>query len=671
MTVTATNSSRLADQFHKPDLPIYPFRDRIIDSVLSNDVTILSSETGSGKSTQVPQFLLAAKHRFKRSRDSLASGFKICVTQPRRVAAISLAKRVSSEVGEEKTGGTVGYRVRFEESVSNSTSICYMTDGMLVRDAVRDQGGFKSYTVIVLDEVHERSLHTDILLGLVSEAARKRDGSLKIVIMSATLSIESFSNYCKSRQLSVGTVTVPGRTFPVSIWYTQDVEHDYVDASVCTVLQVNEDYKNVDGDILVFLPGQDDIESVSSSLVARKKFIDQTHQRQLVVVHLYAALPVEKQEIAFDRVPEKTHRKVILATNIAETSLTIPGVKFVIDCGLVKTKTIINSQLEVLRITPASRATVTQRTGRAGRESAGGQCFRLYRERDFELLSSESSPEILRSELSTALLQITSMGIIGPSPALFPSLTDFPFIDKPSSDSVSRSENILRRIGAIDACTRITEDGRKISAFPVHPLLGRLIINSPEFGCVKEILSLVALMSVDNLWMHKKKPSTSNISGDHIHVLHVFEQLRNITDHTERHLVAKRHGFNMSAYSKAVKIESQLKRIFQIQFPGSAINVLPNDSVECMQKLLAKSLWVNCAKLVKRNGLVAQYETIDKIECYIHPSSCLFALKEPPQCVVFTDIIQTTKNYMQTVTPIEGQWLIDLVPTYFRVATSN
>ncbi|TEB18429.1 hydrolase, partial [Perkinsus sp. BL_2016] len=238
-----------------------------------------------------------------------------------------------------------------------------------VREAVLDKGSFDKYSVVILDEVHERSLHTDILLGLLSEAIKKRRTTmnpLKVVVMSATLVIESFKKFFSSQSISANLISVPGRTHPVSLWYTESVEHDYVDASVCTITQINEDEKHKDGDILVFLPGQEDIESVSVSLVARQKHHDSG--RQLVVVHLYAALSNEAQTLAFDPVPVGTHRKVILATNIAETSLTIPGVRYVIDCGLVKMKSVIGSQLEELRIVPASKATVIQRAGRAGRE---------------------------------------------------------------------------------------------------------------------------------------------------------------------------------------------------------------------------------------------------------------------------------------------------------------
>ena len=639
-------------------LPVTEYKEKIVASVLSNDVTLVSSETGSGKSTQIPQFLFEARSRFKRARDEDKRLFKLCVTQPRRVAAISLANRVSFEMGEKSTGHSVGYRVRFEESCTERTPIMFLTDGMLVREAVLDKGAFSRYSIVVLDEVHERSLHTDLLLGLLSEAIKKRRNStnpLKVVIMSATLVIESFRKFFSSLSITCNLISVPGRTFPVSLWYTPSVETDYVEASVCTILQIDEDEASRDGDILVFLPGQDDIEAVSASLVARSQ-----HKRELVVVHLYAALSNEAQAMAFNPVPSKTHRKVILATNIAETSLTIPGVRYVIDCGLVKMKSVVGSQLEVLRIVPASKATVTQRTGRAGRE-APGQCFRLYREADFEKLADQTPPEIVRCEMSSALLQISAMGLVG-AECLFPSLSAFPFIDKPSESAISTAELALKRIGAIDSGKKsVTEYGRKLASFPLSPLLAHLVMTSSEFACGTEILALASLLSVDNLWRSGKQKKTSSF-GDHWNLVQLFNQMKTAESNEERINIAKNNGLNVSAYSKASKIFSQLEKIARGFFTVQSCDSNPDPFLKC----LTKALWMNVAKLVKQVGVVGHYQTLDKVECFVHPGSLVFGLKEPPKCLIFTEIVQTSKNYLRAVSPIEGTWLMDLVPAYFK-----
>jgi len=650
------------------ELPVVRCKERIVESVLQHDITLISSETGSGKSTQIPQFLFEARHRFKRQReDSKQQYFRLCITQPRRVAAISLSNRVSSEMGENSSGGTVGYRVRFDEACSDSTSIMFLTDGMLVREAVLDKASFSKYSVVVLDEVHERSLHTDILLGLLTEAVKKRRSTanpLRVVIMSATLTIESFRQFFVQSSISNNYISIPGRAFPVSIWYTQSVEHDYVEASVCTILQVNEDEAKKDGDILVFLPGQDDIEAVSSSLVARKNI----KGRELVVIHLYAALSNEAQAAAFSPVPTVSHRKVILATNIAETSLTIPDVRYVIDCGLVKMKSMINAQLEVLRIVPASQAAVTQRTGRAGRE-APGQCFRLYREDDFDKLSKQTPPEIVRCELSSALLQISAMGLVG-SKCLFPSLSQFPLIDKPHEAGVSRAELLLKRIGAIESATKsVTEYGRKLAAFPLNPQLAHLIMTASETGCAQEAIVLAAMLSVDNLWRSsqgsKSTRGAASASGDHWQLIQVFNQMRNTDSHEDRVTMAKSNSLNPTVYGKTCKIVAQLEKIAKQQIACDP-NTSCGSNVEVLARTITKSLWMNVAKLVKKSGVVGHYETIDKIDCFIHPGSSLFGLKEPPECVVFTEIVQTSKNYIRAATAIEGHWLVELVPTYFR-----
>ena len=639
--------------FNQDGLPVAQFNEKIVSSVLVNEVTLISGETGSGKSTQIPQFLYAARHRFKRTRELSDKNFKICVTQPRRVAATTLARRVAEEMGESKVGGLVGYRVRFDQAASKWTSICFLTDGMLVREAVLDKGMFEQYSIVILDEVHERSLHTDILLGLLSQAIVKRRESrtpLKVVIMSATMSVGSFEKFFAAAQVRTNSVAIPGRTFPVSILYTQEVEHDYVEASVCAIFQINEEERS-NGDILVFLPGQDDIEAVSSSLVARKS----SKQRELVVVHLYAALTSEKQAAAFAPVKAHSQRKVILATNIAETSLTIPGVRFVIDCGLVKMKSMINAQLEVLRIVPASKATVTQRTGRAGRE-APGKCFRLYRESDFDKLAEETPAEITRCELASVLLQVAAMGLVGKG-CMYSSIAKFPFIDRPADSAIVRAELVLRRLGAVEANSTVTPFGRQLAAFPLHPLLANLVLVSNQFGCLHEATILAGLLSVDNL--HSKGSAGNRHGGDHWALVNVFKQLSGASLEEERVRLGKQFGVNLAAFGKAVKIVSQIRKLANVA--GAE-----NPSQEQFAKCLARALWLNCAKLVKKHGAVGQYETLEKIECYIHPGSAAFGLKDPPECVVYTEIVQTSRNYMRTVSPIEGEWLTELVPMYFK-----
>jgi HrpA-like RNA helicase len=652
----------------RPVLPVAQYRDRIVDSVFSSEVTLISSETGSGKSTQIPQFLYDARHRLKRSKDIQEINLKLCVTQPRRVAAISLANRVASERGEKAAGGLVGYRVRFDERCSERSSILFLTDGMLVREAVMDHGSFQRYSIVILDEVHERSLHTDILLGLLCQAMKKRRNTmnpLKVVIMSATLVIESFKKFFQAQSIDSNLISVPGRAHPVSLWYTPSVEHDYVDATVCTIMQINDDEKHKDGDILVFLPGQEDIEAVSASLVARQKAVENAPSRELVVVHLYAALSNEAQAMAFDPVPPGTHRKIILSTNIAETSLTIPGIRYVIDCGLVKLKSVIGSQLEVLRIVPASKATVIQRAGRAGRE-APGQCFRLYREADFDKLADQTPPEIVRCELSSALLQICAMGLVGGPKGLFPSLSEFPFIDKPSDQAIGRAELVLKRIGAMEAASRsITDYGIILASFPLSPLLAHLVMTSYEFGCVEEVLILASLLSVDNLWRSSKQKKSSAF-GDHWALVCLFNQIKSSSSNDERAIVAKNNGLNPSAFGKASKIYDQLEKIAKKSFSSSTHLSSCGSQPEPFLRAMTKALWMNVAKLSKQSGVVGHYETIDKVECFVHPGSLAFGLKEPPPCLVFTEIVQTSKNYLRAVTPIDGKWLVDLVPTYFK-----
>jgi pre-mRNA-splicing factor ATP-dependent RNA helicase DHX15/PRP43 len=366
----------------------------------SHQTVILVGETGSGKTTQVAQFIAEAGYCNR--------GQRIVCTQPRRVAAMSVARRVAEEM-DVNLGEEVGYSIRFEECSGPKTLIKFATDGMLLREAISDPN-LNQYSVIILDEAHERTLATDILFGLLKEILIKRK-DLKLVVMSATLEAEKFQNYF----LDAPLIKVPGRLHPVEIFYTQEPERDYLEAAIRTVVQIHT--CEPPGDILLFLTGEEEIEDACRKIFKEISLLG-AKVGPVKVYPLYSTLPPQQQQRIFDSAPAPIKpggppgRKIVVSTNIAETSLTIDGVVYVIDPGFAKQK-VYNPRVRVesLLVSPISRASAHQRAGRAGRTQPG-KCFRLYTEESFHKdLQDQTYPEILRSNLGSVVLQLKKLGI--------------------------------------------------------------------------------------------------------------------------------------------------------------------------------------------------------------------------------------------------------------------
>lgn len=383
----------------RKSLPVWQAKEDFIKMLNSHQTVILVGETGSGKTTQIAQFIAEAGYCTEK---------RIVCTQPRRVAAMSVARRVADEM-DVQLGQEVGYSIRFEECTGPKTFLKFATDGMLLREAMTDHT-LSNYSIVILDEAHERTLSTDILFGLLKEIAGKRP-DLKIVVMSATLEAEKFQDYF----LDAPLIKVPGRMHPVEIFYTQEPEKDYLEASVRTVVQIHT--AEPEGDVLLFLTGEEEIEDacrkISREIEALGKAVGPAK-----VIPLYSTLPPHQQQRIFDPAPPAARpggppgRKIIISTNIAETSLTIDGIVYVIDPGFSKQKVYNPRQrVESLLVSPISRASAHQRAGRAGR-TRPGKCFRLYTEESFQRdLQEQTYPEILRSNLGSVVLQLKKLGI--------------------------------------------------------------------------------------------------------------------------------------------------------------------------------------------------------------------------------------------------------------------
>lgn len=635
------------------ELPVHSQRAEFLKIYQKNQIMVFVGETGSGKTTQIPQFVLFDE--MPHLQDT-----QVACTQPRRVAAMSVAQRVAEEM-DVKLGEEVGYSIRFENKTSNKTILKYMTDGMLLREAMEDHD-LKRYSCIILDEAHERTLATDILMGLLKQVIKRRP-DLKIIIMSATLDAEKFQKYFNEAPL----LAVPGRTHPVEIYYTPEFQRDYLDSAIRTVLQIHATEEK--GDILLFLTGEDEIEdAVRKISLEGDQLIREQGCGPLSVYPLYGSLPPHQQQRIFDPAPESHNgrpgRKVIISTNIAETSLTIDGIVYVVDPGFSKQK-VYNPRIRVesLLVSPISKASAQQRAGRAGR-TRPGKCFRLYTEEAFKKeLIEQSYPEILRSNLSSTVLELKKLGI--------DDLVHFDFMDPPAPETMMRALEELNFLACLDDDGNLTPLGRLASQFPLDPMLAVMLIGSPEFQCSEEILSIVAMLSVPSVFIRpskdkKRADDCKNIfahpDGDHLTLLNVYHAFK--SDEAYQSGINKwcRDNYlNYRSLSAGDNIRNQLERLM-IRY-NLELNTIDYDSpkyFDNIRKALAAGFFMQAAK--KRSGGKGYITVKDNQDVLIHPST---VLGHDSEWVIYNEFVLTSKNYIRTVTSVRPEWLIELAPAYY------
>ncbi|UKK02192.2 ATP-dependent helicase [Theileria orientalis] len=645
-------------------LPIQAVRKEILEKIKNNQFVIIEGSTGSGKSTTVPILVY---------NDYLKDGEKVVITQPRRVAAISLCRYVS-KLMESEVGGKVGFSVRFMNKTSDKTRIKYVTDGILMREATTDPT-LSKYSVIVIDEVHERSIRSDILLGIIKLALPKRP-DLKVIIMSATIESNMFSDFFTNSAV----IKVPGKHFPVEIYYTPNPFEDYIEAAMLAVFKIN--LTTSEGDILVFLPGQEDIELLEKLIKEkisqlqesmgpvkkRKKLCvklgDNKYKmnkwKGLDIVPLYSALSIDKQYLVFRKTPQNS-RKVVLATNIAETSLTIPGITYVVDTGLVKQRKYNpKHNLESLTLTITSKASAKQRAGRAGREGPG-KIYRLYTRESYEEMPEFTTPEIHLVDFSFIFLELKMIGV--------KDIVEFPFMDPPEKNTILSAALNLYRLGALDSEGNLTKTGKLMAKIPLLPLHSKLLITSFEFGCTSEILTIVSMLSITkptekyNPEGVKLRSNLYNKHGDHLTLLNLYDLWENANSGEK---FSKEFAINNHSLLRALDIRNQLVSLVTSE-PFNIKNITKcKDASEWDQvrMCLAKGTWTHAARFAQDSK---SYKTlVNNQTVYIHPTSVLFNKKPLPSHVVFNDCILTKKNYIQNITEISEQWLTTYVPNWFK-----
>ncbi|KMQ47727.1 pre-mRNA splicing factor RNA helicase [Trichophyton rubrum] len=642
------------------DLPVHQQRNEFLKLYQQSQILVFVGETGSGKTTQIPQFVLY---------DDLPQfrGKLVACTQPRRVAAMSVAERVANEM-DVNLGEEVGYSIRFEDKTSSKTILKYMTDGMLLREAMHDHD-LKRYSTIILDEAHERTMATDVLMGLLKEVVLRRP-DMKLIIMSATLDAQKFQRYFSDAPL----LAVPGRTHPVEIFYTPEPEQDYVEAAIRTVLQIHA--TEPEGDILLFLTGEEEIEdAVRKTSLEVDEMIREVDAGPMKVYPLYGSLPPAMQQRIFEPPPPprkpkgRPGRKCIISTNIAETSLTIDGIVYVVDPGFSKQK-VYNPRIRVesLLVSPISKASAQQRAGRAGR-TRPGKCFRLYTEGAFKKeLIEQTYPEILRSNLSSTVLDLKKLGI--------DDLVHFDLMDPPAPETLMRALEELNYLACLDDDGNLTALGRLASEFPLDPALAVMLISSPEFYCSNEILSITSLLSVPQIFVRpvaqrkradEMKALFSHPDGDHLTLLNAYHAFKGPEAQANPRQWCHDHFLSLRSLQSADNVRLQLQRIMEreeIELVSTPFE--DKKYYENIRRALVAGFFMQVAKKESQGKNLYRTVKDNNEPVLLHPST---VLGYEAEWVLYNEFVLTTKSFIRTVTAVKGEWLLDISPAYYDISS--
>lgn len=674
-------------------LPITQYRADIQKAVENSDVLLIVGETGSGKSTQVPQFLYQQPWCQRRSvkvkgRDVSVGGM-VAITQPRRVAATTLATRVAREagtpfkLGSGRRDGAVGYSVRFDHNVPRGTKIKFLTEGMLLQELLQDPN-LRDYSAIIVDEIHERSLDVDLLVGFLKQIlAGDKEGRggvpLKVIIMSATADVDVIKDFFNdvppssssgsgngngNQGDSVQVFRIEGRQFPVQIIHEKNPVPDIGDAMVETIMKIHTQ-EQFPGDILGFLIGQEEIEAAQKMIEERASALP-SNVPKIKVAPLFGQMTNEAQREAFLPVKTPFTRKVVLATNIAETSVTVPGVRYVVDCGKAKVKKYrARLGMESLLAKPISQSSAVQRRGRAGREGPG-KCFRLYTEEGFNGLHEADVPEILRTDVLGAVLTMKARGV--------QDILNFPLIDAPDLEAMQKAMLQLHFLGAVDETGNITPTGQKMARLPIPvPLAAVLFAASrPEFDCVIEAIDIIScITSGGDLFVHlqseeqqeemeEARKELTRREGDIITYLTTMQ--RYASENVDRSIWCRARGINGRNMKLALNIRRQLRGMCVNN--GLLAEEPPKDpqpfepiSTERAEAVLKCFLrgYANKTAMLQADGTYSTTE--GKHTVAIHPSSVMHGKKK--EAIMFLEHVYTRKNYAKKVSAIQAAWILE------------
>lgn len=586
------------------------------------------------------------------------------------MAATTVTIRVAEEYGCE-VGKEIGYSIRFEDVTSAATRIKFLTDGLLIREALVDPL-LSRYSVIMVDEAHERSISTDILLGLLKKIRRRRP-EFRIIISSATLQAEEFlkffSQSLENQELSdgeserVGTIiSLEGRTYPIDVLYLESPAEDYVEKAVSTVFDIHN--TEPEGDILVFLTGREEIDNAVQAIAERSAGLPPGAQ-SLLALPLYAGLTTEQQMYVFDAPPENT-RKVILSTNIAEASVTIDGIVYVIDSGFVKLRAFDpRTGIESLTATPVSKASAAQRAGRAGRTKPG-KCFRLFTEEAYQALPDTNPPEIQRSNLAPFILQLKALGI--------DNVVRFDYLTPPPAELMIRATELLYSLGALDQYAKLTRPlGMRMAELAVEPMMAKTLLSAHSFSCLSEILTIAAMTSLGGtVWVQhdggKKQMESARRKfaaeeGDHLTLLNVYQTF--VTKGKKESKFCHENYLNFKALTRAVSIRGQLKRYLE-RFGISVDESLKNfreGGADQVRRCLTAGYFAHAAQMQPDGS----YRSVEGgTVLHAHPSSLMFNRKA--DWVIFHEVMETgSKTFIRDITKIEKSWLLEYSSGFYQM----
>ncbi len=621
---------------YPPELPITAHHDELLDTIRDHQVVVVAGETGSGKSTQLPKLCL----ELGRGTEGL-----IGHTQPRRIAARSIAERVAEELGQD-LGDVVGYQVRFTDVVSERTRLKLMTDGILLAEIQRDPM-LRRYDTIIIDEAHERSLNIDFLLGWLHQLLPRRP-DLKLIITSATIDTQRFAeHFADASGAPAPIIEVSGRTFPVEMRYHPIEEGDQTDA-ICDA--VTELFRDVPGDVLVFCSGEREIRDATDAL-------NDLALPNTEIVPLYARLSAVEQHRVF---ASHRGRRVVVATNVAETSLTVPGIRSVVDPGTARISR-FNRRTKVQRlpIEPVSQASANQRAGRCGRVAAG-VCIRLYAEADFAGRPEFTEPEIQRTNLASVILQMATLGL--------GDVEAFPFVDPPDRASIRAGVALLEELGAVRPSRQghtdwVTKLGRRLARLPVDPRLGRMLIEAERLGCLREVRIIVAGLSIQD---PRERPTGkeqaareaharfADDSSDFLSWLHLWEHLE--TERRERssnqfRRLCRNEFLNAQRVREWQDLHSQLRRALRDPSSGSIANAQPAHPDVIHRALLSGLL----SHIGRKNPDGPDYRGPQGTKFAIAPGSSLF--KRNPPWVMAAELVETNRVWARVLARIQPEWL--------------
>ncbi|AAX18143.1 ATP-dependent RNA helicase [Borrelia turicatae] len=612
------------------ELPIYKYKDELIKNLKTNNVLIIESPTGSGKTTQIPRIIYES---------GLTKLGKIGVTQPRRIATISIAEYIAKHIGV-KLGEEVGYKIRFQEVTSSKTKIKLMTDGVLLQELKKDTLLYE-YDVIIIDEAHERSLNIDFILGLIKDILNKRD-DFKVIISSATINTQVFSKYFNNAPiLSIETIT-----YPVQIIYNPPL----LNTSKSMILKIKEIISGIikekkEGDILIFLSGEKEIKETI------KEIYELNSKQELIILPLYGRMAKEAQEQIFMPTP-KNKRKIIVSTNIAETSITIENIKIVIDSGKVKTNRFqMKTHTYSLQEVPISKSSATQRAGRAGR-LAKGTCYRLYKRDEYQLRDEYQKEEIYRTDLSEVILRMADIGIRN--------FTKFDFISKPSIKSIQTASDILKSLDAINEKNELTEIGKYMIIFPLIPIHSRALVEAMinyqqaiypttiglSFLSTSGIFLLPQNEEIEARQAHLKY---KNPLGDLIGFINIFEDYKKATN---KEAFAKENYLDLQGLEEITNVQRQLENIV------SSFNIPIVHKHEIDHEGYLKSIMRGMKDYICFKTSKNKYKTIKAQNIVTHPGSLINT--DSVKYFVAGEIIETSKRYARSIGVLKKEWINDI-----------